>query len=162
MTQVVFFSMLHLVRGKRSPHVQDVADTRLLIPRSRLGVSVCLFLRCCVGPWGRPQHLDLVTEHLSGSYSAFSPTTQPEDLCRTVTSVAQAERRMHTKDASPLCFRSSQSLRTARLRQMCCKPHVFIKLHTPAVAKQTKLGRVLLLIYQKHLPSAGCLQEDPY
>lgn len=40
-TQVLFFSMLPVVRGKRRPHVQDVADTRLVMPRSRLGISVC-------------------------------------------------------------------------------------------------------------------------
>lgn len=74
-----------------------------------------LFLRGCVWPWGRPQHLDLVTEPLSRSQSAFSPTTQPEGLSHTVTSVAQAAQRMHMKDASPLCFGSSQSWRTARL-----------------------------------------------
>lgn len=74
-----------------------------------------LFLRGCVWPWGRPQHLDLVTEPLSRSQSAFSPTTQPEGLSCTVTSVAQAAQRMHMKDASPLRFGSSQSLGTARL-----------------------------------------------
>lgn len=58
--------MFPLVWGKRRPHVQDVADTRPLIPRSRLGISVCLFLRGCVWPWGRPQHLDLVTELWAG------------------------------------------------------------------------------------------------